>query len=181
MRRFSLLRYFAAVFSVGLGSAAGAQDAAPKDIQTVPFPILGIGGGISVPAGGFAKGRVPGFNLSALAEFRTPSEPLGIRAEALYQYFGKKENAVGATSSNTFAAVVNVMYHAPKSQIRPYIIAGMGLYHIPDQGNNAGLNGGVGLSIPLTGMGAYAEARVHAAITQGPAFVTIPISFGITF
>ena len=85
MRRFSLLRYSAAVLAVGLASAAGAQESAPKEIQTVPFPILGIGGGISVPAGGFAKGRVPGFNLSALAEFRTPSEPLGIRAEALYQ------------------------------------------------------------------------------------------------
>jgi hypothetical protein len=30
-------------------------------------------------------------------------------------------------------------------------------------------------------MGAYAEARVHFALSQGPSFVTIPITFGITF
>ena len=47
--------------------------------------------------------------------------------------------------------------------------------------NNAGFNVGTGVSIPLTGMGAYAEARVHFALAQGPSFVTVPITFGITF
>ena len=35
----------------------------------MPIPIIGIGGGISIPAGGIAKDRQPGFNLGALAEF----------------------------------------------------------------------------------------------------------------
>jgi hypothetical protein len=155
-----------------------AQTTAP---QTMPVPILGIGGGISVPAGGIAKDRQPGFNLDALAVFRTPSEPLGLRGEVLYQYFGRDQNVATSTTANTVAFLVNVVYHAPKSQVRPYLIGGMGLYHISDHGNNAGFNAGTGLTIPLTGMGAYAEARVHFALSQGPSFVTIPITFGITF
>jgi hypothetical protein len=155
-----------------------AQTTAP---QTMPVPILGIGGGISVPAGGIAKDRQPGFNLDAMAEFRTPSEPLGLRGEVLYQYFGRDQNVATSTTANTVAFLVNVVYHAPKSQVRPYLIGGMGLYHISDHGNNAGFNAGTGLTIPLTGMGAYAEARVHFALSQGPSFVTIPITFGITF
>ena len=75
----------------------------------MPIPILGIGGGISIPAGGIAKDRQPGFNLGALAEFRTPSEPLGLRGEVFYQYFGRDENVANSTSANTMAFLVNVV------------------------------------------------------------------------
>ena len=175
-------RHFArSLFLVALLVGSRTVAAQTSGAQTVPFPVFGLGGGISIPVGGVAKDRLPGFNLVGLAEFRTPSEPLGIRAEALYQYFGAKQNSVGVENSNNFAALINVVYHAPQSQVRPYVIGGMGLYHISDHGNNAGLNGGVGVSIPLTNMGAYAEVRAHFALTQGPSFVTIPITFGLTF
>ena len=178
MRRSLLVHSVAVVALLGGAQRAAAQ---ASGAQTVPFPIFGIGGGISIPAGGVAKDRLPGFNVVGLAEFRTPSEPLGIRAEALYQYFGAKDNTVGVENSNNFAGLINVVYHAPQSQVRPYLIGGMGLYHISDHGNNAGFNGGAGVTIPLTGMGAYAEVRVHFALTQGASFVTIPITFGLTF
>jgi hypothetical protein len=174
------MRKLSIVALVALALTSGSLSA-QAPVQTMPVPIIGIGGGISIPAGGIAKNRQPGFNLDAMAEFRTPSEPLGLRGEVLYQYFGKDQNAVGATSANTAGFLVSVVYHAPKSQVRPYLIGGMGLYHISDQGNSAGFNIGTGLTIPLTGMGAYAEARMHFALAQGPSFVTIPITFGISF
>jgi hypothetical protein len=173
MRKLSILAFGALALT-----AASASAQAP--VQTMPVPIIGIGGGISVPAGGIAKNRQPGFNLDAMVEFRTPSEPLGLRGEVLYQYFGKDQNAV-TSDANAVGFLVNVVYHAPKSQVRPYLIGGMGLYHISDQGNSAGFNVGTGLTIPLTGMGAYAEARLHFALAQGASFVTIPITFGISF
>src|SRR5881227_2092838 len=176
MHRLSII--VASVALLSTSRSVTAQTAAP---QTMPVPIIGIGGGISLPAGGIAKNRQAGFNLDAMAEFRTPSEPLGLRGEVLYQYFGKDQKAVNATSANTVGFLVNVVYHAPKSQVRPYVIGGMGLYHISDSGNSAGFNVGTGLTIPLTGMGAYAEARLHFALSQGPSFVTIPITFGVTF
>ena len=176
MRKFS---YFVAL--VALVSTSRSLVAQAAAAQTMPIPIIGIGGGISIPAGGIAKDRQPGFNIDAMAEFRTPSEPLGLRGEVIYQYFGRDQNVVTSTNANTVAFLVNVVYHAPQSQVRPYLIGGMGLYHISDNGNNAGFNVGTGLTIPLTSMGAYAEARVHFALSQGPSFVTIPITFGITF
>src|SRR3982751_6781663 len=172
--------YKLSILVLAFSFVASRSSAAQAPVQTMPVPIIGIGGGISIPAGGVAKNRQPGFNLDAMAEFRTPSEPLGLRGEVLYQYFGKDQNAV-TSDANTVGFLVNVVYHAPKSQVRPYLIGGMGLYHISDQGNSAGFNVGTGVSIPLTGMGAYAEARVHFALAQGPSFVTVPITYGITF
>ena len=158
---------------VAAGQAAGAQ--------TMPLPVLGVGGGISIPAGGIAKNRQPGFNIDGMAEFRVPSEPLGLRGEVLYQYFAHDNNALNTTNANAIAFLVNVVYHSPGALAHPYLIGGMGLYHVGDQGNSAGFNFGTGLTIPLTGVGAYAEARLHFALAQGPSFVTIPITFGITF
>ena len=175
MRRFPILVALLALISsmrVAAGQAATA---------TMPMPVLGIGGGISIPAGGIAKNRQPGFNIDGMAEFRVPSEPLGLRGEVLYQYFAQDKNALNTTNANTVAFLVNVVYHSPGSQAHPYLIGGMGLYHISDQGNSAGFNVGTGLTIPLSGVGAYAEARLHFALAQGPSFVTIPITFGITF
>src|SRR3954466_13038179 len=116
MRKLSSL-IASVVFVIGPRAAAAQASAA---VQTMPVPIIGIGGGISLPAGGIAKNRQAGFNLDAMAEFRTPSEPLGLRGEVLYQYFGKDQNVVNATSANTLGLLVNVVYHAPKSQVRPY-------------------------------------------------------------
>src|SRR4051795_3769277 len=86
--------------------------AAQAPVQTMPIPIIGIGGGISIPAGGNAKDRQPGFNIDAMGEFRTPSEPLGLRGEVIYQYFGRDQNVVTSTNANTVAFLVNVVYHA---------------------------------------------------------------------
>jgi hypothetical protein len=152
-----------------------------RTIQSVPRPSVGFSGGISLPAGGFAKQHIAGFNLAGVAEFRAPSAPTGLRGEVLYQYFGRKKNVTGAESSNTLAFLVNAVYHVPGYDVGPYFIGGIGLYHVSNQGNNAGLNGGAGITIPLTGMTAYAELRLHAAFTQGPAYVTLPLSFGVLF
>lgn len=176
MRRLSL-----AILSLALIATLSPLGAQTPPTSSMPVPVIGLGGGISIPAGGIAKDRQPGFNLDAMAEFRTPNEPLALRGEVLYQFFGRDQNALNSTSANTVAFLVNVVYHAPRSQVRPYLIGGMGLYHISDHGNSAGFNAGTGLTIPLTGMGAYAEARVHFALSQGPSFVTVPITFGITF
>ena len=98
--------------------------------------------GISVPVGGFAKQHIAGFNFAGVAELRKPTEPVGLRGEVLYQYFGRKKNVSGAESSNTLAFLVNAVYNVPGYEVGPYFVGGIGLYHVSDQGNNAGLNGG---------------------------------------
>lgn len=178
----SRISNIAAVLLLAASAPTAAAQAAGA--TSMPVPIIGLGGGISIPAGGIAKDRQPGFNLDAMAEFRAPSEPLGLRGEVLYQYFGASKNAVNVSSANTVGFLLDVVYHTPGSQAHPYLIGGMGLYHISSNGsssNSAGFNVGTGLTIPLPGMGAYAEARLHFALNQGPSFVTVPVTFGVTF
>ncbi|HKO16680.1 MAG TPA: outer membrane beta-barrel protein [Gemmatimonadaceae bacterium] len=180
MTRLSIPRAGLAI-TIAAAAPLGAQASSPATIQTIPYPAVGLSAGISIPAGGLSRSRVAGFNLAALAEFHTPTEPLGIRGELQYQYFGKKADVTGATSSSSLGATVDVVYHVPQQQVRPYLLGGLGLYVIQHQGTYPGVNVGTGLTIPLPGMTAFAEIRAHTALTQGPSYVTIPLTFGVTF
>lgn len=159
-------------------STARAQDAA----GSLVMPQFGAFAGISVPVGSLARTHVAGFNVGALAEYRAPGEAVGVRAEALYEDFAPKTSLTpGTPNKNNLALTMNVLYHVAGYDFRPYIIGGMGFYHISGQNNHPGLNLGLGMDIPLTGFTAHLEARVHRPLIDGPSFVTVPISFGVRF
>lgn len=162
------------VASLALATTAGAQ------VQTVRLPQVGGSLGISIPAGPIAKNYAAGFNLSALAEYRMPGEALGIRGEVFYEHFPAKEG-IAVDNRNTVALNANVLYHMVGNTLNPYVIAGMGFYHLSEEGNRPGLNAGMGIDIPLAGFSGHFEARVHVGLTDGPTYVSIPVSFGLRF
>jgi hypothetical protein len=164
----------ALVLATGVAARAGAQ---------APLVAGHFGGafGISIPTGGLSRTHAAGFNLAGIAEYQLPTEAVGIRGELLYQRFDARTGVSGVGSENTFGATVNALYNLQGSALRPYLIGGMGLYHLSDAGTRPGFNAGVGMRIPLTGMSAYFEARVHKVLTDGPSYVTVPFSFGLSF
>jgi len=52
---------------------------------------------------------------------------------------------------------------------------------VSDQGNHPGFNFGVGVDIPMTGLSAHFEARLHRVLTDGAHYTTVPFSFGVRF
>ena len=136
--------------------------------------------GVSLPVGPLASGHQAGFNLSGFAEYHAPSEPMGVRAELLYERFEAVQNStVGANQA--IGATINAVYHIPGRAYHPYLIGGMGAYKVTAESTCPGFNGGAGIEIPLTGMRAYFEARVHKVLTARSSYAAIPISFGLSF
>lgn len=165
-----------------LALAVAPMRAASAQVQDITVPVLpefGAMTGISIPVGHLAEGTAPGFNVGALAQYRAPGEALGIRGELLYQHFPSKDSTFRSASST--ALTLNVLYNVQGYDFRPYVIGGMGFYHLSQQGNHPGLNAGVGIDIPLTGLSAHIETRIHWALTSGPNNITIPFSFGLRF
>lgn len=142
---------------------------------------LGAAFGVSFPTGALSHAHASGFNLMGTAEYQAPGQVMGLRGEVFYEHFAAKAQAPGARSVQTTAAIINAVYHVQGSSFHPYLIGGMGLYHVSDNGTRPGFNGGVGIQIPLTGMTAYFEARLHKVLTDGTSYVSIPISFGLSF
>ena len=106
---------------------------------------------------------------------------MGIRGEFFYERFGGKANVAGARSVQTTAGIIDAIYHVPGSALHAYFIGGMGIYNVTGDGTKPGFNGGLGIRIPLTGMTAYFEARLHKVLTDNSSYLTLPVTFGLSF
>ena len=168
--------------SIVLGLVACAMSPAPASAQQV-VPGLQLGGaaGISIPTGRLGDVYSAGFNLSGLAQLHDPNEAVGARAEVLWERFEHKQSSPTAGSKDAVSLVLNAMYFVPEYALRPYFIGGMGFYSVSDQGNHPGFNLGLGMDIPLSGMSAHFEARLHRVLTDGAKYTTVPFSFGVRF
>ncbi len=142
---------------------------------------LGASFGVSFPTGALSGTHATGFNMSGLAEYQAPGQAMGIRGELFYERFGAKTGTTNVHAVQTFAGIVNAVYHFEGSTFHPYLIGGMGLYAVSDNRSSPGFNFGAGIEIPLSGMTAHFEARLHKVLTNRTSYLTLPISFGLSF
>jgi hypothetical protein len=170
MRRLAL----AAAVLVVTASRASAQGG-------LSAAHLGAAFGVSMPTGSLSAQHSAGFNLAAVAEYLAPFQQMGVRGELFYEHFATKPQSVGAHAAQATAAIINAVYHVQGSALHTYLIGGMGLYHVTANGTNPGFNAGVGIEIPLSGMTAYFEARLHKVLTNNSPYASLPITFGLTF
>ena len=158
---------------------------------------LGVGGGITIPAGSLSDVNKNGYNVLADLSFRAPEFPLGFRIDGMFNSLPTKVTdartlQVWTVNANLVANLTSVP-HAP---VTPYLIAGIGWYNdryrlrtsgttIVGSGstsdNNFGINGGVGLRIALGKSSLFGEARYHYVFTPGQRMEMIPITIGINF
>ncbi|MDE3053249.1 MAG: outer membrane beta-barrel protein [Gemmatimonadota bacterium] len=142
---------------------------------------LGAGFGVSFPTGSLSDRHSSGFNLTGTAEYQAPGQPMGVRGEIFYEHFSAKTGVAGARSAQTTAALVSAVYNVEGTSVHPYFIGGMGIYSVTGGGTHPGFSGGVGIRIPLTGMTAYFEARLHKVLTDGSSYLSLPVTFGLSF
>ena len=168
--------------------AALALGAAPARAQFIHF---GITGGVSIPTGDAADASNKGVNGGLLIALKAPMTPFGLRADASLHHFGGKDQSIGGAtinaSTNLWMATGNVTLSLPlPSPVKPYAIAGMGMYGsittingIPGSTSdtNFGLNGGVGVQFTRL----FVEARMHRINTEGSATTIVPLTFGLVF
>ena len=129
-------------------------------------------------------------------EYKQPSLPLTWRGEISYNRNGLKSGAfaefpdVGGHAS-VLDLVGNALFPFGDAafKTRPYLIAGLGVYHASSSGDlesgnsitssdtNFGVNLGGGFNFNLSGFETFAELRYH--IVSNTSF--IPISFGFKF
>lgn len=192
-------RTVAGLLTLALGLAAGTAQAqsSARRANGAGTPIT-FGGslGLSMPMGDAGSGLDTGFNLEGLIGIHPRTMPIEFRGELMYHRFG----VTGADGHQSILGIVpNVVYpFKTQSRIRPYLIGGIGLYHVSvtATGNfggstftatgsetDVGLNVGGGLRFPLSNSRAslFAEARFHDVFTSGSSMNMIPITVGITF
>jgi len=169
-------------FMLALVAARGAG-AAHLAAQGLRFSV---GGGVTVPVGGYGTNDGAGWHLLGAA-FAPLSAPLGLRVDALYGRTPRQGLEVGHTW--LWGGTASIVWRLPRAEptLRPYLLTGLGIYTVGVERagvpstSRTGLawSGGGGLS--LLGLGpalAFVEARFITIRTSGGSTNLFPISAG---
>ena len=169
-----------AVVVAASASVAQAQIAKPL--------TFGVSAGAAIPTGKMSDAANTGFNITGLAELRTPAVPVTLRGELAYNRFGWKGLPSDVTGHHSIlgGTVSAIKPFAATPALMPYAIASSGGVDISASKTAAGLNGGLGFQFKLIGMPTFAEARYQYIFSkddnQGFENASqIPVVFGFRF
>jgi opacity protein-like surface antigen len=175
---------------VGLAVMVAAQAAQAQGLS------FGVGGGIVVPTGSLSDGTGTGYSGTAQLRVKPPVSPLGFQVDAFYTRFSL-DGVDG--HSRMLGGTANAVFAFPSaSPIRPYLLAGPGLYNgkttIDGLGSSEsttkfGMNAGAGFDFGMGKASLFAEARFHAIFKGATDLSTgdeksaymIPITVGLRF
>lgn len=115
---------------------------------------VGFGGGTGV---GTRGGNASSTHEMGFVEFDLPIVPT-IRADAV---------VANTTGAGTISLVASGVYTLPIPGIKPYVIAGLGLYGLDGNGTRSGWSAGAGVRTALPGgPGVFVEVRRHQRIAR---------------
>lgn len=182
------LTCWVAIASLALASLALASRANAQQPQTMPpaSPTIGAsagaGAGIAIPVGRLSDTHAAGYTVSGLVDFSAAEQPYSFRAELIYQHYDRKTAApAGVRSKNITSLGASLLARTPQDASSAFVLGGIAVYRMTDEGTKPGINAGGGLEVPLTFFIGIADVRVHYVLTEGKPAVTIPITLGARF
>jgi opacity protein-like surface antigen len=162
---------------------------------------VGFGGGMSVPTSNAKEAFENGVHGRGFVLVDLPGLP-SFRFDLSATKFDWKEAIAGGPTtsgeSQVLGGLANISINLLKGPIRPYVMAGLGAFHIrnelqtsgePDETNSQtrfGIDGGAGLAIKIMRLEMFVEGRVQNVYTERgvidtKSIQTVPITFGIIF
>lgn len=186
------MRVWKGVVPLALAFGLGA---APLYAQGAEFSL---GGGIGFPLSNFDDIANIGWNGLVGVSVVPTGWPVGIQVDGQFQQYKLDENAVGFSGlkDRFLIGTGNLVYKfktSEESSIRPYIIAGGGVYNVKTTGSDNvgtvvgtsnsttkfGLNAGAGFDFKAGSAGLFIEGRFHDVFTPGPNLKFIPVTIGV--
>ena len=158
----------------------------PAAAQLGIMPIhIGAAVGGAFPLSDFGNAFSTGFNVTGTIAVTPPLIPVGFRGDVVYNHFGSK-GASNATAKIAGASA-NAIFGMPGVIITPYVIGGIGYYHVSSSltggaaSNHFGFNAGAGLNVPLLVFKAFVEARYNRISETGGSTSFVPVTVGVMF
>jgi hypothetical protein len=155
---------------------------------TAQGPRFSLGGGLTVPAGGYGTADGAGWHVLGAALVPLPVPHLGFRVDAMYGRTPREGLETGHTTLGGGTASVVWRLRRDGPNLRPYLLTGLGVYSVgvtraglgSTSRTGAAWSGGGGIS--LLGVGpalGFVEARFVTIRSSGGATNLFLISAGI--
>jgi opacity protein-like surface antigen len=166
-----------------------------------PLVQVGFGGGMSVPTSNAKEAFENGVHGRGFMLLNIPGLP-SFRFDLSATKFDWKEAVIGSATmqgeSQVLAGLANLSIDLFKGPIRPYVMAGVGAFHIRNElqaegetdetssQTRFGIDGGAGLAFKIKRLEMFVEGRVQNVYTERgvidtKSIQTVPVTFGIIF
>ena len=162
---------------------------------------FGFGGGMSVPTSNAKEAFENGVHGRGFMLINLPGIP-AFRFDLSATKFDWKEAVAGGPTmqgeSQVLGGLANISVNLLPGPIRPYVMAGVGAFHIRNELQTSGqsdetssqtrfgIDGGAGLAIKIKRLEMFVEGRVQNVYTERgvidtKSIQTVPVTFGIIF
>ena len=199
------MKKFLLVLSVAVLGAAVAVSAyaEPSGMESTRAVSFGLGGGVSVPVSDAKDAFKNGFSGQGFVRFNLKGLQFAPRLDFTFSSFdlsSAKLATPGASGTGQlFAGLANLQVMFNVGPVRPYVIAGVGVYNVktdvtgvPNTSSSTdtrfGVNGGGGVLLKLGhAVSAYIEGRIDNVYTDTGGFLNtsqiqvVPVTFGVVF
>jgi len=171
------------VLALALATVA-APTLRAQDHQPTEGIRFGVGGGLLIPTGDYGKADQTGWHVLGLIQLPISGSSVHLRFDGLY---GSTSHQSGFGSGKTTLAggTADLLLHlgSRASSVRPYVLGGVGLFHISDGASESkfGFGLGGGILFGLGTMHAFLEARYLSVQTSGSSLTFAPITAGLMF
>jgi hypothetical protein len=173
---------FALIAGVAIAPAAGAQQQTRPPASPTFGASGGAGAGIAIPVGRLSESHAAGYTFMGLVDFSAADQPYSFRTELIFQHYDRKSSAAAGTKSKNVTSLgASLLARSPTGASSGFILGGIAIYRLTDEGTKPGVNLGGGLEVPLTFFIGIADIRVHYVLTEGRPAVMIPITLGARF
>jgi opacity protein-like surface antigen len=180
------IRLLLSAILLGVFSAAAVRAQGTSGLH------FGVAGGVTLPQGDddFLEN---GWHGQVLATWEPPVLPLGLRVDGTYLRMDNNTDRTGEGGGvDVIAGTANVVLGFRLVVVKPYILGGVGYYHLDssirsvdgssfEDTNRPGWNAGVGVSFSLGKVNLFVEGRYHTVDTAGDRFDFVPVSVGLVF
>ncbi len=172
--------------------AIGGEVSSAQTASTMSFrPSLYAGA--AIPTGDIGNSLNTGFTVGGGLDLHTGPSPLSWRGEVSYTRYNAKDDGSGTTGNfSDVSGRVNAVVGMPATGFAPYLIGGVGIYHLSASETNSGFtlstsdnkfgwNIGAGVDMPIGDIAGRLEVRYNSVSEDGGNYTYVPITFGIRF
>lgn len=163
--------------ALGLCAAPALQAQKAQPTEGISY---GLGAGLILPMGDYGKADKAGWHVMGLIQLPIAQSPIHLRFDGMY---GMTSDKAGGGSIKLAGATADLLYHLGEraSSIRPYILGGLGFFHVGDGTSQSkvafGLGGGILFGVGT--MHAFLEGRYMSIQTSGSSLTFLPITVGL--
>jgi outer membrane protein with beta-barrel domain len=175
-----------ALVAIG-GEVSSAQTASPMKFSPSLYA------GAAIPTGDLGDALNTGFTVGGGLDLHTGPSPLSWRGEVAYTRYTAKDDGSGFDEHfSDLSGRVNAVLGMPATGFAPYVIGGVGLYHLTASASGGGFTGsasdnkfgwniGAGIDMPIGEIAGRLEVRYHRVSEDNGSYTYVPITFGIRF